>query len=187
MTSQDINPPDGGSAPEMAAVRNWLPQLKSRWWTLLLGVSLMVNLLVGGLAIGFRIGDGPVERLAGISYVQLIPRNFLSQLPRERRQEIMEIVKARGAELRSLRTEFRMAPRKLADALDADTYDPAAVQAAVDGFMTASENLVGSGSTIVMEIVSKLTPGERKLLAQSIRERAERGGRRKRDGQETGP
>ena len=161
--------------------RYWLPQLKSRWWTLLLGLSLMVNLLIGGLAIGFRMGDGPVERIAGITYIQLIPRSFLWGLPHERRHELMEIVRSRSEELRDLRMKSQNAPLKLAEALEMETYDPATVRAAVDAFTTGSESLAAGGGNVVIEIVSKLTPEERKLLAASIRERAERGGRRKRN------
>ncbi len=161
--------------------RHWLPQLKSRWWTLLLGLSLMVNLLIGGLAIGFRMGDGPVERIAGITYIQLIPRSFLGELPRERRDQLMDIVRSRSQELRALRSQSRAAPLKLADALEMQTYDPAAVKTAIDAFTTGSGSLAAGGGNVVMEIVGQLTPEERQLLATAIRDRAERGDRRKRN------
>jgi hypothetical protein len=62
----------------------WLPHLRSRWWAVVLGLSLMLNLLVGGIMLGGAFGPHRMERLSGASYVQLIPRSFFRQLPKER-------------------------------------------------------------------------------------------------------
>ena len=51
--SDAMTPIEPPVTAESAIRRPWLPQLRSRWWTLLLGVSLMANLLVIGLALGF--------------------------------------------------------------------------------------------------------------------------------------
>jgi uncharacterized membrane protein len=158
--------------------RRWLPQLRSRWWTLLLGLSLMVNFLIGGIAIGSFFHDDPVERITGASYIQLIPRRFLAELPRERRRELMDIVHQRGDELRHLREHSFAAPTQLADALSHDPYDPALVKAAVEAFTTGSESLAAGGGAVVEEIVAKLTPDERQALASAIRDRASRMNRR---------
>ena len=53
--------------------------------------------------------------------------------------------------------------------------------AAIDAFTTGSESLAAGGGTVVMEIISKLSPEERKLLAVSIRDRAARADGRKRN------
>ncbi len=161
--------------------RNWLPQLRSRWWTLLLGLSLMINLLVAGLAIGVGFDERRAERLAGASYIQLIPRDFMHRLPRERRVELMGIVHQRSHQLRDLRAMSQSSPLKLADALEKDGATDADIKLAVDAFTTGSESLAAGGGAVVMEIVGKLSPDERKLLAASIRTRAERANRRKRD------
>jgi hypothetical protein len=161
--------------------RHWLPQLQSRWWTLLLGLSLMANLLVLGLAVGSGFGERRAERIMGASYIQLIPRDFLRQIPRQRRDELMGIVHDRLHQLRDLRASSEASPLKLADALDKDGATEADIKAAVDAFTTGSGSLAAGGGAVVMEIVGKLTPEERKILAASIRERAARAGGRKRN------
>lgn len=159
--------------------RQWLPRLQSRWWTAVLCLSLMLNLLVGGAIIGHRMAGGPMERLSGASYVQLIPRRFFAELPSARRRELMDIVGRNREDLRGLRKTSEEASLKLADALDQPSFDIANVKSAVDGFATGSESLAARGGAIVVEIVSLLTPEERASLAQAIRDRADRGNRRK--------
>ncbi len=165
-------------APER---RQWLPQLRSRWWSLLLGLSLMANLLVIGLAVGAGMGGGRHERLQGASYIQLVPRNFLHGLPRERRAELMAIVHERQHQLRELRANSQASPLKLAEALENEGATEADIKLAVDAFTTGSGSLAAGGAAVVMEIVGKLTPDERKALAASIRERAARAERRRKD------
>ncbi|MFO1034531.1 MAG: periplasmic heavy metal sensor [Hyphomicrobiales bacterium] len=162
----------------VSARRPWLPQLRSRWWTLLLGLSLMANLLVGGMALGNFFFDGPSERLMGASYIQLIPRKFLFDLPRERRHQLMDIVHARGDDLRRLRDASRQSPTQLADALVKEPYDAAQVKAAIEAFTTGSESLAAGGGAVVEQIVAMLTPEERQQLAEAIRDRASRMERR---------
>lgn len=164
--------------PQTPLKRPWLPQLRSRWWTLLLGLSLMANFLVLGLAIGFGFDERRAERITGASYIQLIPRDFLHGLSRERRNELMAIVHDRSHELRDLRKTSQASPLKLADALEKAGATDADIKAAIDAFTTGSESLAAGGGTVVMEIVAKLTPEERKLLAASIRERADNADRR---------
>ena len=152
--------------------RPWLPQLKSRWWTLLLGLSLMLNLLVVGLVAGQGFDRGPVGRIMGASYVQLIPRRFLSELPRERRKVLMDIVHQRGDELRNLREDSFESPLKLADVLEKEGATAADLKAAIDAFTTGSGSLAASGGAVVNDIVNQLTPDEKRLLAAAIRDRA---------------
>ncbi len=179
----DVNQtqPSADQGPAVADKRQWLPQLRSRWWSLLLGLSLMANLLVIGLAVGAGLGGGRHERLEGASYIQLVPRNFLRSLPRERRAELMAVVHERQHQLRELRANSQASPLKLADALDKEGSTDADIKAAVDAFATGSGSLAAGGAAVVMEIVGKLTPDERKALATSIRERAERSNRRRKD------
>ncbi len=172
---------DTGDFSQTTSRRHWLPRLRSRWWTLLLGLSLMANLLVLGLALGFGLEQRRAERLSGASYIQLVPRDFLRQLPRERRNELMGIVHDRSHELRELRKNSQASPLKLADALEKDGATDADIKSAIDAFTTGSESLAAGGGTVVMEIINKLSPEERKLLAVSIRDRAARADGRKRN------
>jgi uncharacterized membrane protein len=152
----------------------FLPQLRSRWWSALLIASLMLNLLVGGIAIGNFAINGPPDRLMGASYVQLIPRRFFQELPRERRRELMDIVRANRTDLRELRKASEDSAIKLADVLEKETYAEADVITVISAFSTGSESLAAKGGAVVLDIIRKLTPEERKLLAASIRERGAR-------------
>ena len=168
---------DGGSGPR------FLPQLRSRWWTLLLGASLMFNLLVGGLAIGHRFrGDGMGERLMGASFVQLVPRKFFFELPRERRRELLKVVRDESHDFRRLRTGSSETAMRLADVLESPAYSAADMQAAVNAFSVGTESLAARSGTVASKLIGMLTPEERKLLAISIRERRADGmGKRGRD------
>jgi Heavy-metal resistance len=169
--SNDLTPP-------LAPARRWLPQLKSRWWTLLLGLSLMVNLLIGGMVLGRLSGHRDMERLAGVSYVQLIPRRFLQELPGERRKEMMEIIRLNRPDLRNLREATEANSVKLADVLEKPNFSLDEVRATIREFATGTESLAAKGGDVVVDIVAKLTPEERKNLASTIRERGR--GRKKR-------
>lgn len=166
---------------ETKPTRTWLPQLRSKWWTALLGLSLMVNLLVGGVLLGGFFGKHRMERMAGVSYVQLIPRNFFRELPQERRQQLMQIVRDNREALRELRNTSEASSLKLADALEQPSFSIEDVQKTVSAFTTGTESLAAKGGDVVVKIVAQLTPEERKILAQTIREREARGNRRKRN------
>jgi uncharacterized membrane protein len=149
----------------------WLPQLRSRWWTLLLGLSLMLNLMVGGIVFGDRFGGGRADRLMGASYVQLIPRNFFRQLSHDRRKQLMEIVRESRDDLRGLRSQYEGTSVKLAEVLEKDTFSPEELRQSVSAFSTGTESLAARGGEVVIKIVNQLTPEERKQLAQAIRQR----------------
>ncbi len=164
-------------ATNTQSLKNWVPNLKSKWWTVLLGGSLMINLLVGGVMVGRFAGGHRMERLAGVSYVQLIPRNFFRDLPSARRQELMQIVKDSSADLRNLRASSEATSVKLADALENANFSLDEVKQAVQLFSTGTESLAARGGDVVVKIVSQLSADERKILAQSIRQRAQAGKR----------
>ena len=166
----------------ISILKRWsdgLPRLTSRWWTALLCLSLMLNLLVGGLALGRRFGEGQVERLAGASYIQLIPRKFLQELPRDRRQILMEIVRQNRPDLRNLRSASEANSTKLADVLEKQPFVIDDVRSTVRDFATGTQSLAARGGDVVFEIVQQLTPEERSTLAQAIRDRAEKAKGRK--------
>jgi len=152
----------------------WLPALRSRWWTVLLGLSLMLNLAIGGMIAGSVMEHGPRERLMGASYVQLIPRRFFHDLPRERRKELMDIVHNNRPDLRVLRDAAGQTSLKLADALAASDYKEEEVAKVIAEFSTGTQSLAARGGTVVLDIVRLLTPEERQALAAAIRERGKR-------------
>lgn len=144
--------------------------LRTRWWKILLALSLAANLMIVGLAIGHRFGDGRGEHMKGGGYAQLVPRRFFAGLPRERRRELFEVFKQDMEGLRGLRGQADATSLRIADALEKQPYDPAVVQQAVVEFATGSQSLAAKGSAIVTNLVAKLTPEERAQLAAALRE-----------------
>ena len=143
------------------------PRLWS-WRNVLLVVSLAVNLAVLGV-IGARfLAPAQFERLTSPSYTQLLPRNFLRELPAARRQEVAAIIKTYRKTFKDGREGLRQAVGRLADTLDAGAGDAAAI----DMVSGAGAALIGDGAKLAKEIFAKLTPEERKLLARHLRKKA---------------
>jgi hypothetical protein len=160
------------SAPETP------PRSPRRWLKAALIASLAVNLLFIGAGVArFVVGEAP-ERVAGLSQVQLIPRKFFSELEGPRKAELLGVFRSFGPAFRDGRKAARNEVSALATALEAEPYDPARVKAVVDAFSGASEALVAQGGQAALTLIEKLSPEERKLLAQHIRQRGERGPRR---------
>jgi uncharacterized membrane protein len=148
-----------------------MPQLRSRWWSALLALSLAANLLIVGAAIGHRVWGDAEGRRFGDNYVRLVPRKFFAELPMQRRRELMDVVRQDMDGLRNIREQGGITILHVADALEKQPYDPALVQQAVTEFATGSQSLAGKGANILIHLVEKLTPDERVQLASAIRER----------------
>ncbi|HET9917759.1 MAG TPA: hypothetical protein VFQ89_11680, partial [Candidatus Binatia bacterium] len=67
----------------------------------------------------------------------------------------------------------------LADALVAEPYDVEKVKLVVSEFAVQSGKLAARGGDAALDIIGKLSPEERKILAGAIRERADRNKNRK--------
>lgn len=157
----------GTTAPAPARRFNWLKAA--------LIASLAVNLLfIGGGIARWYVGFGP-ERYARLTQTQLIPRYFFRDLDRARRLELFAVFKARDKDIRDGRKAVKAQVIALADALDAEPYDPTRVKAAVEGFTAKSEALFVTGSDAALALIDKLTPDERKLMAKHLRAREDHG------------
>ncbi len=163
-------------------VKSWhryVPQLRSRWWTALLGLSLMANLLIAGLVLGNRYNAD--ERIIGANAVQIFPRSFLRDMPRDRRFELMGVVRRDMRGLRDMRDGSSEQILNLADALEKDPGDLSLIRPAVESYATGPDSLASKTVTLVTGVIAKMTPEERKSLAAAIRERASRVDNRKKN------
>ena len=154
--------------------RYW-PAQGSRWWSALLIASLALNLFFGG-AVATRIlrHDGP-ERFVGASYTQLIPRRFFAEIDRERRRALLDILKQYRKDFRADREGTEAAAAKLADALLIEPYDVEKVKLVVNEFAGQTGKLAARGGDAALDMIALLTPEERNILAQAIRDRASHG------------
>jgi Heavy-metal resistance len=155
-----------------APKRRLIPMLRSPWWIGLLVVSLMANLLVGGVIIGskMRRGSGPFAAIE--NRAQLLPRYFFAELPRERRRELMDVFESKRDQLMRNRVAADAVTLKFADALEEQNASVEKLKSVVDEFTFGSASMVKQGNEIVLDVVAKLTPDERTILARAIRERA---------------
>ncbi len=149
----------------------------SRWWTVLLIVSLAFNVLIGAATATRFFVKERTERVTGAGYIQMVPRKFLADLPRERRRELLAVFREFRDEFRDGRNAARESAAKLAGALEAEPYDAAAVKAVADEFARSGTGMIAHGVEATMQFVARLTPEERKQLALRIRERAAAGRR----------
>lgn len=142
----------------------------ARWLKPLLIASLALNLLfVGGGVARFVMHGGPSERFANASQMQLIPRRFFGEIGAERRRDLLTIFRTYGPSFRDGRAQIRAQAVALADALEAEPYDPARVTSVIAQFSAASTKLMETGGQAAEEMIAKLTPDERKQLARHIR------------------
>jgi uncharacterized membrane protein len=155
--------------PQKSRFANW-----PHWTMFLLVASLAINLLIAG-AIGMRyFSPERMERWSGASFTQLLPRRFLSDLPEDRRREFLDLLKSRRVAFRQSRQEMTTAAQRFADALERTPFDAVEANKAIDDFTKLSTDLVDSGTLVTRQVVGKLTPEERGLLAKAVRDRLER-------------
>lgn len=156
------------------------------WLVVALVASLAVNLLVAGAAAArWYVGAGP-ERYARLTQTQLIPRMFFRDLDHSRRAELLAVFKAQDRSIRDGRRAVKEQVAAFADALEAEPYDPARVKAAVQGFTARSEALFALGGEAALALIDRLTPEERRLMAERLRSRDERGRGKGMDGGKPG-
>jgi len=147
----------------------------SRGWQVILVVSLAFNVLVGAAVASRYFVKERIERVTGAGYIQLVPRKFLADLPRERRRQLLAVFGEFRDEFRDGRKAARETAAKLADVLEAEPYDAAAVQAVAGEFAQSGRGLIDHGVEAAVQFVGKLTSDERRQLALRIRERAAAG------------
>lgn len=153
--------------------RYW-PGQGSRWWTALLIASLALNLFIGAAIATRYFTHGGPQRFIGASYTQLIPRGFFAEMPSDRRKVLLDILKQYRKDFRADRESTESVAAKLADALVTEPYDVEKVKLVVSEFAGQSGKLAARGGDAALDIITLLTPGERKVLANAIRDRASR-------------
>ncbi len=151
---------------------NTKPASRAKWWKALLIGSLALNLLVGGAVVTRFFTHGGADRMVGASYTQLIPRKFFAEMPRDRRKVLLDILKNYRDDFRNDRNASEQVAMKLADAIVIEPYDVGKAKLVVNEFADQNGKLASRGGAAVLDILAILTPEERQLLAQVIRERS---------------
>ena len=92
-----------------------------------------------------------------------------------RRRALLDILRQYRKDFRADREGTEATAAKLADALVTQPYDVAKVKLVVSEFASQSGKLAARGGDAALDIIALLSPEERKILADAIRDRASRG------------
>ena len=84
-----------------------VPARRNRWLVGALIASLAVNLLFIGGGVTRFFYHSPMERMSGLSQMQLIPRRFMGELDDGRRKELLQVFRTYGPGFRDGRKESR--------------------------------------------------------------------------------
>ena len=164
--------------PAKSTIRRLLPELRSPWWAALLIASMMANFLIVGAAIGFKFHGGRGPKGFAQSSEQLLPREFLFDLQRERRREFMDLLRVKNDNFKQNRDATDVTSLKFADALDQPNFDQAKAKSIVEEITSGPNSFAAQSEALVLEVTNKLTPDERKALAEAIRDRVSHHGRK---------
>ena len=152
-----------------APTRRW-----PRWRSVLLVVSLALNLLVIGVvataAVRYRLAPPP-------SVAQATVYSFARTLPDERRRTIWDATRAERQALRPYRIELRRARAEVRSALAAEPFDLARYRSAHDRLLEAEVQARRAAHVLLEKVATRLTPDERRAFArwQPLAERPWRG------------
>lgn len=146
-------------------------------WAVVL-VSLALNLFLGGLVAGRWLGGGQPGGFRSASPTDIVmpfnPRQFLRTLPNERKKEIIRLIRSRMGEVRQAFGSVPETRKEIIAALEADPFDPARLEAAFANTRGQFDEAVGSIHQVIQTLAAELTPDERKLMADAIRDKARR-------------
>lgn len=144
-------------------------------WRTLLFISLALNLLIVGGAVGAwsagvrvqREGDDRaiVSRLPG-------PRAFIRSLPPETREAMREDLATSWGESHEMRQTAMQARREAFDAAAQEPYDAARVRAAFERLRAADQAAIEVFQNNVIDGLAELSPEQRREALQALRRAA---------------
>lgn len=148
------------------------PAQKARRWSwlwIVLIVSLAINLAIAAAIVAHQtVGPHRHRSITGPGFTQILPRAFFRDLDRDRRDELVGELREHRKGFRALRKSLREKARDVASALRAEPYDEAAVTKALQVYEAEAQTMVGRGRDIAGNFFKRLTPEERKLIADQI-------------------
>jgi uncharacterized membrane protein len=134
-----------------------------RWLWVVLILSLALNLLVAGAAVGaFVLGRHTMAWSSGGMAGNVV--QFARQLPSERRSQIWAEVAEQRKAIRPLWRETGRLRRQLAALLAADPFDGAAFAETQRRMLEAEMRARAAGQALVSAIATRLSAEERRAL-----------------------
>jgi len=168
------------------------PRARNTWIIALL-ISIAVNGLLAGLLLSKQAQQDPTSPnkpvMQGSPRVLMQtpdadPKHLVHALSPERRKMVMitamENLTESGKEHpRRLFKQLRQAKHKTMQLLRADDLDTVAIKQSMADVRALNQKLAISGDALMIEILSQLTPEERKAAREALRDRTSKKRRRK--------
>lgn len=155
-----------------------------RWRDIALVVSVAANIfilgaVVGGKAAGLRVvGPWAAERgeIGRLGAREIDPRAYIAALPREQRRETMRRVMTERSDVRPLFREAHEARRAVGELMEAETFDPDALRAALDRVRAADAVLQARGHDFLIRLMEETPPEIRREALETARRHPRRRG-----------
>ncbi len=157
--------PIGPGGPSGAPRRGWI--------TVVLFISLALNLAVAGLAIGAALRHDDIRDRASVRS-DPFGGPYTGALSREDRRAIWREMRAMHAEGRPARADIRADFDAVVQALRAEPYDPATVQIIVERQFQAGLERQQIGQELLLQRIARMDATARAAFADRLEERLER-------------
>ncbi len=152
---------------------------KRSWKRFILPVSLAINLLF----IGAIVGAGWMRNKHGAGFggpPGFMVKHMLRHLPDEKQQSILDQIAGHREGQRSKKREIKGLRAEFEKALKREPFNAELVRGAAKKMYMARGELVGTKMELLVNVLSQLTPQERREIMESrfFRRLINRGGRR---------
>lgn len=135
-----------------------------RWLIAGLVVSLAANLALLGFIAG-RFGAPEWPRLSADPMLGAM--HVIRQLPEERRDALQPLLRPHLREMRATFPALRRAQHEIHEALTAEPFEVARLDAALGEFRTALLASQKAGHASLVELAAAMTPSERRQLLEA--------------------
>ncbi len=139
---------------------------------ILLIVSLCLNLfLIGVIAAGLYVARQRDGLGGGFANSPFNPRNLAAMLPPDGKDKVEAVVRENRRQFMPLVRDSRQTRLDAFRVLQQEPLDRTKAQAALDEVRRADARLAEDGQRVVLDILQKLTPQERAIVMEKIRNR----------------
>ena len=154
---------------------------KSVPWPTLFLVSAALNILTLGAALGFWLGGG-AHRVRTETVALAEPEAVMAALPAEVQPQVRRDLAVAWAQAQEEREALRVANDQVLEQMQAETYDAAAMRAALLQRREARAVVADRFQGAVAESFARLTPEQRRTAAAGLIEQRRRFGGRLSEG-----
>ncbi len=139
-----------------------------------LGVGLLLSLAINAFVVGiiatkvYKAKETRTARLPAIIDAQVEGRRILRSVDKVRRRELRKIERSYRDKFAPYAENLDRARRELAAVVRESSLDQAKLEAAFKNVQEARTDMRAISSTMIMELITAMTPAERQSLAQRL-------------------